>query len=129
MIVQKPFTRSLSIVMPQSKPSPSPEEPAEADLPFTTGMRIFGGVAWGTLTTLSIASILILLPQVPRSWLWGVLPGWVALTSLGITLQWSTARGSCPKCGRPLVVSPMGKRCPQCRSYLKAMNRSIVKVG
>lgn len=114
--------------MSQPKPSIHPEEPVEAELPFTTGMRIFGGVAWGTLTTLSIAVILIVLPQVPRSWLWGILPSWVALVSLGIVLQWSTARGFCPKCGKPLVVSPMGKRCPQCRSYLKAVDRTIVKV-
>jgi energy-coupling factor transporter transmembrane protein EcfT len=115
--------------MSQPQPSPDSEDSAEADLPFTTGMRIFGGVAWGTLSTISIAVILIVLPQVPRSWLWGILPSWVALVSLGIVLQWSTARGSCPKCGRPLVVSPMGKRCPQCRSYLKAVNRTIVKVA
>jgi energy-coupling factor transporter transmembrane protein EcfT len=115
--------------MSQPQPSPDSEDSAEADLPFTTGMRIFGGVAWGTLSTISIAVILIVLPQVPRSWLWGILPSWVALVSLGIVLQWSTARGSCPKCGRPLVVSPMGKRCPHCRSYLKAVNRRIVKVA
>jgi energy-coupling factor transporter transmembrane protein EcfT len=115
--------------MPQSESSPNPEKPEEADLPFTTGMRIFGGIAWGTLTTISLSVILIVLPQVPRSWLWSILPSWVALVSLGIALQWSTARGGCPKCGRPLVVSPMGKRCPQCRSYLKAVNRTIVKVA
>ncbi|MCG9893586.1 MAG: hypothetical protein MH252_21250 [Thermosynechococcaceae cyanobacterium MS004] len=127
--------------MPSSKPSRKkypkadpveqdhPEQNhSEQDLPFTTGMRIFGGVAWGTLTTLTLASILIVLPQVPRPWLWGILPAWVTLIAVGIGLQWSIARGACPTCGRSLVVPPMGKRCPQCRSYLKAVNRSIVKI-
>lgn len=134
--------------MSSSKPNPSSPKPSgpkpsskkqskadrlatdhpEQDLPFTTGMRIFGGVAWGTLTTLTLASILIVLPQVPRPWLWGILPTWVILIAVGIGLQWSIARGACPTCGRSLVVPPMGKRCPQCRSYLKAVNRSIVKI-
>jgi hypothetical protein len=108
---------------------PLNREDSPTELPFTTSMRIFGGVAWGTLTLLIVAAILIVLPQVPRPWLWGILPGWAMLVGLGIALQWSIARGPCPKCGRPLVVPVMGKRCPQCRSFLKAVNRDIIKVG
>jgi hypothetical protein len=98
------------------------------DLPYTTGMRIFGGVAWGTLLTLVIGSTLIVIPQVPRPWLWSVFPIWLGLITLGVALQWSIARGNCPKCGYSLVVPTGGKRCPQCRSYLKAIDRQIVKV-
>jgi hypothetical protein len=96
---------------------------------FTSGMRIFGGVAWGTITTLAIAVVLIIIPQVPRPWLWGIIPSWIALVSLGIILQWSVARGPCPKCGHPMVVTATGKRCPKCRSYLKAVDRTIVKIA
>lgn len=105
---------------------PEPHTPV-TDLPYTSTMRAFGGVAWGTVLTLVVGSILVVLPQVPRPWLWGILPLWLGLSSLGISLQWSVARGACPKCGYPLVVTPLGKRCPQCRSYLKAVNRQIVK--
>jgi energy-coupling factor transporter transmembrane protein EcfT len=109
-----------------------PEQPThqdrEDDLPYTTSMRIFGGVTWGTITTLGIAVILILVPQVPRPWLWSTIPIWLGLISLGVFLQWSIARGPCPKCGYRLVVPPMGKRCPQCRSYLKAVDRTITRV-
>jgi hypothetical protein len=114
--------------MPSSKSPQLAHEHTEEDLPFTTGMRIFGGIAWGTITTLSLAAILILIPQVPRSWLWATIPIWAGLTVVGIGLQWAIARGVCPKCGTRLVVPPMGKRCPQCRSYLKAVDRKIVKV-
>ncbi len=107
---------------------PKSQLTSEADLPFTTGMRIFGGFAWGTLTTLVIAAILIVVPQVPRPWLWGVLPGWMVLVAIGIATQWSIARGPCPQCGNPLVVPVMGKRCPKCRSYLKAVDREIIRV-
>ncbi|WP_404789502.1 hypothetical protein [Altericista sp. CCNU0014] len=100
-----------------------------ADQPFTSAMRIFGGVAWGTITTLGIAVVLILIPQVPRPWLWGIIPSWIVLVGLGIALQWSVARGGCPKCGHPVVVPPMGKRCPNCRAYLKAVDRAIVKIA
>lgn len=110
-------------------PSEKYQQSETVEPPFTIGMRIFGGLAWGTLTALVFAAILIVLPQVPRFWLWGVLPGWAILVSVGIALQWSTARGPCPKCGRPLVVPAMGKRCPQCRSFLKAVDREIVKVA
>jgi hypothetical protein len=114
--------------------SPNPKlqdeaAPDDKELPFTSAMRIFGGVTWGTITTLGIAIILILIPQVPRPWLWGIIPSWIALVSLGIILQWSVARGKCPKCGHPVVVPPMGKRCPNCRAYLKAVDRTIVKVA
>ena len=111
-----------------SKPHPKSQLKTEDDLPFTTSMRIFGGFAWGTLTMLVIAAILIVVPQVPRSWLWGILPSWVVLVAIGIATQWSIARGPCPQCGNPLVVPVMGKRCPQCRSYLKAADRKIVRV-
>jgi hypothetical protein len=64
-----------------NSPNPNPQEEIPAnpeDQPFTSAMRIFGGVTWGTITTLAIAVILILIPQVPRPWLWGVIPslGW-----------------------------------------------------
>jgi energy-coupling factor transporter transmembrane protein EcfT len=107
------------------KPTPVPDE-AET---FTSAMRIFGGITWGTITTLAIAVVLIIIPQVPRPWLWGVLPSWGILVSLGILLQWSVARGNCPKCGQPMVVPVQGKRCPKCRAYLKAVDRAIIKVA
>lgn len=115
-----------------NSPNPKPQEETPAnpeDQPFTSAMRIFGGVTWGTITTLAIAVILILIPQVPRPWLWGVIPTWVGLMSLGVLLQWSVARGACPKCGHLVVVPPQGKRCPKCRAYLKAVDRAIVKVA
>ncbi|NCJ06858.1 hypothetical protein GS597_10125 [Synechococcales cyanobacterium C] len=108
--------------------SPSPPPPEQTDLTYTSGMRIFGGIAWGTLVSVLVAIALILPPQVPRSWLWAIPPLWVALSLLGIALQWSVARGSCPKCGFELTVPILGKRCPKCRSYLKAVNRQIVKL-
>jgi hypothetical protein len=114
--------------MVSSKPNPTHNTAAE-DVPFTSGMRIFGGVAWGTITTLLITIVLILIPQVPRVWLWIALPLWVGLISVGIILQWAIARGTCPKCNYPIIVPPMGKRCPQCRAYLKAVDRKIVKVA
>lgn len=113
-------------------PKLNPKDKASVPLdnqPFTSAMRIFGGVTWGTITTLGIAVILILIPQVPRPWLWGVIPSWIGLVSLGIVLQWSVARGACPKCGHPMMVPPTGKRCPQCRAYLKAVDRTIVKIA
>lgn len=94
---------------------------------YTTAMRIFGGVVWGTLLTLILGISLIVLPQVPRPWLWGIVPLWVGLSLIGTALQWSVARGGCPKCSYPLTVPAVGKRCPQCRSYLKAVDRLIVK--
>jgi hypothetical protein len=114
--------------MSSSKSPQQSQEQTDEDLPFTTNMRIFGGIAWGSITTFGIAVVLILIPQVPRSWLWATIPIWVGLAVVGIGLQWSIARGACPKCGKRLVVPPMGKRCPQCRSYLKAVDRNIVKV-
>jgi energy-coupling factor transporter transmembrane protein EcfT len=110
-------------------PLPEPTSAPDEAQTFTSAMRIFGGIAWGTITALAIAVVLIIIPQVPRPWLWGVLPSWVGLVSLGILLQWSIARGNCPKCGQPMVVPAQGKRCPKCRSYLKAVDRSIVKVA
>ncbi len=108
----------------QDETSSSPEVQ-----PFTSAMRIFGGVTWGSITTLAIAVILILIPQVPRPWLCGVIPTWIGLMSLGVLLQWSVARGACPKCGNPVVVPPQGKRCSKCRAYLKAVDRAIVKIA
>ncbi|HEY9828669.1 MAG TPA: hypothetical protein V6D19_24880 [Stenomitos sp.] len=113
--------------MSRSKSSPVPPAGPESE-EFTSGMRIFGGVAWGSVTTLSITALLILIPQVPRPWLWSAIPLWIGLTTVGILLQWSIARGNCPKCGHSLVVPPMGKRCPECRSYLKAVDRAIVRI-
>lgn len=92
-------------------------------------MRVFGGVAWGTLTAVLAAMVLILIPQVPRPALWAVVPLWVALSGLGILIQWSVARGACPKCGTVQTVPIMGKRCPKCRSYLKAVQRKIVRAA
>jgi predicted RNA-binding Zn-ribbon protein involved in translation (DUF1610 family) len=106
-------------------PTPAPDEAEN----FTSAMRIFGGITWGTITTLAIAVVLIIIPQVPRPWLWGVIPSWIVLVGLGILLQWSVARGKCPKCGEPMVVPVQGKRCPKCRAYLKAVDRAIVKVA
>ena len=92
-------------------------------------MRIFGGIAWGTLLTLPIASTAILIPQVPRPLLWFVPPLWLGLSMVGVLLQWSVARGHCPKCGyQPLTVPAIGKRCPRCRTFLKAVNRTIVRM-
>jgi hypothetical protein len=96
---------------------------------YTSAMRIYGGIAWGTLLSLLVATTMIILPQVPRPWLWGVLPLWMGLSGIGVLLQWSVARGACPKCGRRQSTTPMMTKCPQCRSYLKAVNRKIVKVG
>lgn len=115
-----------------ASPTPSSQDKTSASTEpesFTSGMRIFGGVAWGTITTLAIAVVLIIIPQVPRPWLWGIIPSWVALVSLGIILQWSVARGPCPKCGHPMVVTATEKRCPKCRTYLKAVDRTIVKIA
>jgi energy-coupling factor transporter transmembrane protein EcfT len=116
------------MAVPKSKLPDPMSAPDEAET-FTSAMRIFGGVSWGTITTLAIAVVLIVIPQVPRPWLWGVIPSWIVLVGLGIFLQWSVARGKCPKCKHPLVVSVQGMRCPKCRSYLKAVDRTIVKVA
>ncbi len=101
--------------------------PDEQSLEYTVPMRIFGGVAWGSVLTITVGSILVIIPQYPRPWLW-VVPGlWVGLSLLGITLQWSVARGACPKCGLEQTVPSLGKRCPECRSYLKAVDRKIIR--
>jgi len=111
----------------QPQPEQELKPTSEVNPPYTSAMRVFGGITWSTLLTLLIGSTLILLPQVPRPWLWSILPIWIGLSVVGIALQWSVARGACPKCGYRLTVTPLGKRCPQCRSYLKAMDRKIVK--
>ena len=72
--------------------------------------------------------MMVVIPQVPRPWLGGVPVLWVGLVILGIALQWSVARGLCPKCGYRLTVTKLGKRCPKCRSYLKAVDRKIVRI-
>jgi hypothetical protein len=113
--------------MPKSAETKSTANPEDEDLPYTSTMRLFGGVAWGTIMSLLVGSTLVLIPQVPRSWLWGVLPFWLGISLLGIALQWNIARGNCPKCGLQLTVPPQGKRCPQCRTYLKASDRQIVR--
>lgn len=100
----------------------------EVEPSYTSTMRVFGGVAWSTLLTLFVGTTLILAPQIPRLWLWSILPIWIGLSLIGISLQWSVARGACPKCGYLLTVPLMGKRCPQCRSYLKAVDRKIIKI-
>lgn len=92
-------------------------------------MRIVGGVGWSSVMTLGIGIVLVLIPQFPRPWLWSVIPLWVALSGLGVFLQWSVARGPCPKCGFVQSVPPTLKRCPNCRSYIKAVDRKIIKVG
>lgn len=105
-------------------PASSPE-----DQDFTNSMRIVGGVGWSSVMTLGIGIVLVLIPQFPRTWLWSVIPLWVALSGLGLFLQWSVARGPCPKCGFVQSVPPTLKRCPNCRSYIKAVDRKIIKVG
>ncbi|NJK41060.1 MAG: hypothetical protein HC934_06320 [Acaryochloridaceae cyanobacterium SU_2_1] len=97
--------------------------------PYTNIMRVVGGVGWASVLTLLIGTILVLVPQVPRPWLWAIFPIWGGLSILGVFLQWSVARGACPKCGLQQSVPPTLKRCPNCRSYLKAVDRKIVKVG
>ncbi|MGK7913402.1 MAG: hypothetical protein AB4050_18270 [Synechococcus sp.] len=106
---------------PQSSPAANPED-------YTNGMRIAGGMIWGTVLSLTVGSGMVLLPQVPRPWLWGVPVLWVSLSALGIWLQWSVARGKCPKCGHEQSVTRLGKRCPQCRTFLQASNRKIVRI-
>ncbi|NJK30550.1 MAG: hypothetical protein HC940_10570 [Acaryochloris sp. SU_5_25] len=96
---------------------------------YTNVMRVVGGVGWASVMTIVIGVILILVPQVPRPWLWLIIPLWVGLSGLGVGLQWFVARGSCPKCGYEQSVPPTLKRCPNCRSYIKAIDRKIVKVG
>lgn len=114
--------------MPKSQPSRSAAN-IETDVPeYGSGMRIFGGVSWGTLLTLVFASVLVVIPQIPRPWLWVVPPTWLGLIILGVAMQWSVARGLCPKCSTPLVVPPGGRRCPQCKTALKAQNREIVRL-
>lgn len=113
----------------RSTPTSTDQPSASDEQDFTNAMRIVGGVGWSTVMTLGIGVILVLIPQVPRPWLWYVIPLWVALSGLGILLQWSVARGPCPKCGTVQSVPPTLKRCPNCRSYLKAIDRKIVKVG
>lgn len=100
-------------------------EPEERELEYTSAMRIFGGLSWGTLISLTLASGLIIIPQVPRAWLWVIPPVWLALVAIGITLQWQIARGHCPKCGTAVIVPTTGLRCPNCRTYLKAVNREV----
>ena len=102
------------------------EELAEEE--YTSAMRIAGGIGWGTLLSLTVGSTMVLIPQVPRQWLWGVLPLWAGLSAIGIALQWSIARGHCPKCGFSLSVPSLGRRCPQCRTFLKAVDRKIVRI-
>lgn len=109
-------------------PSTDKTSPAE-DQEYTNVMRIVGGVGWSTVLTLLIATALVLIPQVPRPWLWAVPPVWLVLSGLGVFLQWSVARGPCPKCGTVQSVPSTLKRCPDCRSYIKAVDRKIVKVG
>lgn len=97
--------------------------------PYTNIMRIVGGVGWASVLTFLLGTTLVLVPQVPRPWLWAVFPIWGGLSILGVILQWSVARGACPKCGQQQSVPPTLKRCANCRSYLKAVDRKIVKVG
>lgn len=106
-----------------------PSKDSNDEMAYTSAMRIYGGVAWGSLLSFLVAVTLIILPQVPRSWLWTVAPLWLSLCGIGVLLQWSVARGACPKCGHRQSTTPMMTKCPKCRSYLKAVNRKIVKVG
>ena len=109
----------------RSQPETSSTTPEEE---YTSAMRIVGGIGWGTLLSMTVGSAMVLIPQVPRSWLWVVLPMWGGLSALGILLQWSIARGECPKCGHPQSVPALGRRCPNCRTYLKAVNRKIIRI-
>lgn len=99
----------------------------DADLGYTLPMRVFGGVVWGTLLSLGFGALLVVIPQYPRSGLWAVPIFWVVLSGIGVALQWNVARGACPKCGKVQIVPAMGKRCPECRSYLKAVNRRVMR--
>lgn len=90
-------------------------------------MRVFGGIVWGTLLSFGMGAILVVIPQYPRSGLWAVPVFWIALSSVGVYLQWNVARGACPKCGKVQIVPAVGKRCPDCRSYLKAVNRQVMR--
>ncbi len=114
---------------PQSAPNPSSTPVPDEAIAYTSAMRVFGGIAWGTLTAVLVAMVLIIIPQVPRTALWAVLPLWMVLSGVGIVIQWSVARGACPKCGTVQTVPIMGKRCPKCRSYLKAIQREIVRAA
>ena len=100
---------------------------SEAELSYTLPMRIFGGITWGTMLSLGVGLLLILIPQVPRPGLWVAPALWIGLSTLGITLQWNVARGACPKCGTVQIVPATGKRCPECRSYLKSVNRQVMR--
>ena len=120
-------TPALSTMSKRSDNTSKTSSPDDQE--YTNVMRIVGGVGWSSVMTFIIGVALILLPQVPRPWLWSVLPLWGGLSALGVFLQWSVARGPCPKCGSVQSVPPTLKRCPSCRSYLKAVDRKIVKVG
>ncbi|WP_017325487.1 hypothetical protein [Synechococcus sp. PCC 7336] len=103
------------------------DRPTEVE-EYTSAMRIVGGTLWGSVLSLAVGAGLVLIPQVPRAWLWAIPPLWVLLSALGILLQWSVARGRCPKCGYQLAVPALGRRCPQCNAYLKAVNRKIIRI-
>jgi hypothetical protein len=111
-----------------AKPSQQQIVSRDPELTYTSAMRLYGGLAWGSLFTVGVGIVMILLPQVPRPWLWNLLPLWIGLVGIGVLLQWFVARGACPKCGHPQTVPPFLARCPQCRSYLKAVNRQIIRV-
>lgn len=110
----------------QNNEQPSDLE-SDLEMDYTLPMRVFGGVAWGTVVSLIIGTILVVIPQYPRPWLWVVPIVWTLFSWVGISLQWSVARGPCPKCGTVQTVPAPGKRCPDCRSYLKAVDRKVVK--
>lgn len=103
------------------------QEADDADLNYTLPMRIFGGVTWGTMLSLAVGGFSLIVPKFPHPGLWAIPVVWVTLSGLGIALQWNVARGACPKCGTVQIVTRMGKRCPECRSYLKSVNREVVR--
>ena len=115
-----------------------PQEPLQAssieseakddETNYTVPMRIFGGMTWGTILTLTVGLMFALIPQIPRPGWWAAPIIWLFWSGLGIGLQWNVARGPCPKCGTVQIVPMGGKRCPTCRSYLKSINRQVIKV-
>lgn len=97
------------------------------ELSYTLPMRIFGGITWGTMLSLAVGGFSLLIPKFPHFGPWAIPAVWVTFSGLGIALQWNVARGACPKCGTVQIVPGTGKRCPECRSYLKSVNREVVK--
>ena len=119
---------SKAMTQPANSEAPEVKPPKnDAEISYTLPMRIFGGMTWGTILSLTVGLMLVLIPQIPRPGWWAAPVVWLFWSGLGIALQWKVARGPCPKCGFVQIVPPQGKRCPECRSYLKAVDRQVIK--